>query len=285
MTEEDKDVQLEDAEESKAPPVPKISSSSPSASSFNTDELSSKVTGQIMEQLSAIIDDRVDSRFKSAKDKRFAKVDEILEAVKASGGDPDRIREDLYRKEYSDRLEAIEKAFSSGGDFGKSPAGDGTSHLEAQTNEILSTMEKKYGISFSEDDLNALAGSKEYSSSEEWLTDVAEAGIKKAKQASISPSAIVGKSGKPAPVEDDLGGLTEELNAIYVGKKGNPFSPENIKRSDELLQKINEIDPMVDVDDDEQYIAAKARGYRRGAIFEDVAGGLPAELGINIKVE
>jgi hypothetical protein len=263
MPDEVKDVSAEGAQEPKAPPVPDISAGSTQESSeprgIDEDALAAKVVGQIQEVLPELID----RRFKSAKDKRLAKVEEILDAVKLSGGDPAKVQESLYRDDLLERISQLESRLSSGADRGRSGTPDeARERLESATLEILVELEKKYGVSLSEEEVSELAGSKTFRSEKQWLEAVGETAMKKAKQSTPSGSAVVAPSGSPA-VSGSAEDVAGELQRIQRGEKGNPFSPENIKRREELKAKLNELEPMVKVEDPELRIdwTALREGY------------------------
>ena len=240
MTEEILDVQTEGEGEPKEAPLPEISSSSTDVSSeapqFDADALAEKT----IEKLVPTLEELIDRRFKSAKDKRFAKVEEILSAVKEAGGDPEKVRGRLEQADLYDRLDKIEAGISSGGAIGIAPEPD----IQSDTAEIL----QKADIPFDDPDVAEWA-SKSFTSEAQALTGLRAVVTKRAKQANVGAAATMGSSGVPAPKSGDAEDITAELQAIQHGERGNPFSPENMNKRAELIKQLNELDPKIDVDD------------------------------------
>jgi len=270
MTEEEVGRQAEGEQEPVAPPVPTVSSGDSAAAgsaapSFDADALADKLLAKLVPEL----DDRIDARFKSAKDKRFAKLsksDEILELVERTGGDKDKIREVLDQNELFNRLDALEASIRSGGAVGTAPEPD----IQSDTAEIL----QKAGISFDDPDVAKWA-SKSFTSEAQALADLRAIVTKRAKQGNVTPAATVGSKGAPVSISGDKEELLQQLENIQEGVYGSPMSPENMEKSAKIVAKLNELDPPVDVYDDEQFFKAKQKGYSMDW-FSDIPG--PAGL-------
>lgn len=206
MTEEILDVQPKGEGDAQEAPLPTISSSSADASSeapqFDAEALASNV----IEKLIPTLDEIVDKRFKSAKDKRFAKVEEILSAVKEAGGDPEKVRGRLEQADLYDRLDKIEAGIRSGGDVGASPEPD----IQGDTAEIL----QKAGISFDDPDVAEWAG-KSFTSEPQAITALKALVTKRAKQESgVSQATAVGAGSQPAPAGDTDDELLEKIEKL-----------------------------------------------------------------------
>lgn len=241
MPDETKDAPVADVVETPAPPVPEVSPSSPPESSagqgLDAEALVGQVAEQVSAKLTAELDNLVDARFKSAKDKRFSKVDEIAEWVKKAGGDMKAIQGDLTINELRSRLEAIE----SGRDAG--PSSPPPQDIQAETAKLLDDLKGELGVDFTREELEQLAGSKAYSNNAQWYATLSSAAVKKAKSGGVTPAAVVGSSGTAPPVGDDQEALLNEMNSLYAGDKGSLSLPKNKQRLKELSEKLNELSP------------------------------------------
>lgn len=276
MTEEQRDALPEGAAEEQERPTPVVSSGLPAVGSegpgLDSATLVTDISAQVMAGITEALPELIDRRFKSAKDKRFAKVEEILDAVKEAGGDPSKIEGRLRDQDLYSRLDSIEALLSS-------EAGGAALDLGGQ--------EQRFPIAKAEKILNDAGGSWDDPAVKAWsesqFSSDAQAEIalkaalsKQAKQAGITSAATVGSPGVSAPaiLSDDMGELAAELSEIQGGK--NPFSAENIKRADEIVAKLNELDPPMNIQDDDQFYAARSRGRIRGTWFSDeYQAGLP----------
>jgi len=266
MTEEEVGRQAEGEAEAQELPTPVISADSTVAGSaepsFDVDALANKV----MEKINAGLDDRVDARVKSMKDRRFntlAKADEILAFVEASGGDVEKVKDTLAQGEMLSRLSAIEERLGSGGAVGAAP---GRADPDKSA-EIL----QKAGISFDDPEVVEWANKKSFTSETQAITALEAIATKRAKQANVGPAATVGSGGAPISESGGKEGLLTELEAIQEGQRGSVLSPENIKRSAEIVAELNKIDPQLDLYNDDQYYEAKQKGYSTDW-FGDVPG-------------
>jgi len=243
MPKETTDAPVEGAEGTTALPVPDVSSSSAPVSSAGPGidaEALAHLADKVRADLKKELDDLVDARFKSGKDRRFAKVDEIYDWVKRAGGDPSKIEGDLTISELRQRLEAVEK----GGDVGTSPAATPQGKIHAETEELLKDLKDELGVEFSREELESLSRSKVYTSNNAWYAELSKAAVKKAKQGGVGQSATVGVSGAPpAPQGEEQEALLNEMNDYYAGKHGSLGLPQNSKRLKEIATRLNELDP------------------------------------------
>ena len=158
MPDEVTDVSAEGAQELTAPPVPDISAGSTQGSSAQPGIDVSAIAEAVISQLDPILADKVDARFKSGKDVRFSKVDEIYEWVKAAGGDVSKIQNELTVSELRSRLATLE------GDSGKSPTqAPQTKSLADKTADFLQKSEDELGVTLNRDELVALSDSRAFS--------------------------------------------------------------------------------------------------------------------------
>lgn len=231
MTEEEVGRQAEGEREQAAPPVPPIASGDSAVAgsaelSFDADALAESV----IEKLSPKIDNMVDARFKSGKDKRFAKVDEIASWVEAAGGDFNKIRGALTETELLGRIEALEAGSRGAG--GAAPAMD---TVEAKTAEILD----EAGISYDDPVVTELS-KKSYKTSDDWYHAINREVAKRVKQANISSAAAVAAPGKSVMVES---GEDYESLAGKLGKLRGKFDPESQKLRKEIQSKMESLEP------------------------------------------
>lgn len=226
MTEEILDVQPTGEGDAQEAPLPTISSSSADVSSEAPQFDAEALADRMLEKLAPLLDNKIDARFKSAKDKRFAKVEEILLAVKEAGGDPEKVRGRLEQADLYDRLDKIEAGIRSGGAVGAAPEPD----IQSDTVEIL----QKAGIPFDDPDVAKWA-SKSFTSEAQALADLRAVVTKRARQESaIGQAATVSAGARPAPAGetddellDRIGGLLkhplrdveERMKAIAEAKK------------------------------------------------------------------
>ena len=206
MTEEEVGRQAEGEQEPAAPPTPAIASGDSAVAgsaepSFDADALADKM----LEKLVPVLDNKIDARFKSAKDKRLAKVEEILSAVQEAGGDPEKVRGRLEQRELYERLDALEASIRSGGAVGAAPEPD----IQSDTAEIL----QKAGISFDDPDVEKWAG-KSFTSETQAITALKALVTKRAKQGNVGPAATVGAAGKPAPEGESDDELLERIEKM-----------------------------------------------------------------------
>ena len=232
MTDEVMDAQDRGAEEEAGLPTPTISAGSGGAGSaqsgFDVEALAEK----LLEKLEPVIDNKVDARYKSGKDVRFNKVDEIYEWVKASGGDPDKIRGALAESSYANRLEKLEAALASGGAVGTA-TNRGAEALEKVATEILS----KAGIKFGDPIVGEWSG-KEFASEEEAIQALATSVTKRVRQGDVSQAASSSSGSTSANVE---GETYESLAQELAGMRGK-FDEKTNKRRAEIQEKMGELE-------------------------------------------
>jgi hypothetical protein len=234
MTEEVKDASLEDAEEPKAPPMPEISTGSEDVSSAQPGIDADALVEKFIERLDPILDERVDARFKSGKDVRFSKVDEIYDWVKASGGDPEKIRMSLERSAYEERLAAIE-ARLHGGAGGAVPAGEtqGYRFSEDRAAEILS----EAGVTWDHPEVVAWTG-RTFASEVQAEAALKAAVSKGQKQESVGAGASAGPTGTSVQPK---GETYEELADELASLRGK-YDPDSNKLRAEIQDKMAKLE-------------------------------------------
>ena len=244
MPDEVKDDVQEGEEEVQELPTPEISAGSTEAGSaqpgFDADAFEEK----FFSRLDEVLDDKVDRRVKSMKDKRFntlAKADEILAAVELAGGDPEKIRGRLEGDALLNRIDALEEKLSSGEAGGTVSAAD----IQSQMQNHLNKIEADTGVTFSVEELKELASNSQSSgNTDKWLGELTVQAIKKAKSGNVTPAAVVGTSGVPAASSNEEETLTKEMDDLYAGVKGPYALPENQVRLKEIQVRLQEIAPM-----------------------------------------
>jgi hypothetical protein len=220
-------------EEPKGKPTPTISPASPAENSATTSPDTDAIVAKLMERLTAeldpVVEAKVLARVNSMKDKRLAKVDEILEFVKAAGGDPNKVQGTLTIRTLEERLEALEQP-ASPAISGKVAGGDD----EARTAKFLNDLKDESGVELSDEELARIWGGKRYTNWDDAFKDAKKAAWKKAKGESIGAGAVVTEAGATASA-DDVEDLARELNQL---QKGNISDPNNKKRRAEIKAKL-----------------------------------------------
>jgi len=232
MTEEVKDVSPEEAPEPQAAPLPEMpSKASPEESSEQpAPDVSAVVEAAVERALAGLnIDDKIDARFKSAKDRRYAKVEEIYKWVQDAGGDVNRIKQDL---EISDLREQISSMRSTPAEaVGSSePLDSDWSVAQAKTDIIL----RRAGIASDDPEYNLLVS--QYSGNirpDDW-PGVVETFAKGRRGG--SPAQVVAESGGTAPVSADV----DELSIRLVEATQKGASNEEIQKLQDQLRKAIE---------------------------------------------
>ena len=217
MTEE----QLEsgqEVEESKVPPVPEISGPSgderPSAAAVDTDTLADQLTERVMSKL----DEVIDRRLQSTKDKRLSALD---------GLDPEALRRfNAYVKKFGDENEAvrqmqidhlISKQASPTGDLGGSPKVE-----TRDTSVILAEVKNDLGVEIAPDDPDLIAlAKKSYGSWDAWQTAVVKLGARKAKQAN-APTSVVAETPQKAPSGSTIDVALQKMLRVQNDTKAQP---------------------------------------------------------------
>jgi len=213
MTEEVKDATQVDAAETPGVPTPAMpSAGSPTEGSAqqgpDVSAIVEAATAKIKAELEGILDDKVDARFKSGKDKRFAKVEEIYAWVQKAGGNVDAIKQDL---EISDLREQISNLGGTAPkrDVGASPQLDSDWQLaQAKTDIIL----KGAGIAPDDQEYNVLVSQYQGKITPANWPSVVETFAKSRRGG--SPASVVAEAGGSAPVSADIETLSERLVAL-----------------------------------------------------------------------
>jgi hypothetical protein len=148
------------------------------------------------------LDARVDARFKSGKDKRFAKVDEIYAWVQKSGGNVERIKSDL---EISDLREQLASMQGSRGAEGTAPAADSDwSVAQAKTDIIL----RGAGIPADDPEYKRLVSSYQGRVKPKDWPEVVDSFAKGRKG---NPAVAIGETGGSSPHRSDPEQLAAQL--------------------------------------------------------------------------
>jgi hypothetical protein len=170
----------------------------------------------LVEKLGQVIDDKVDARFKSGKDKRFAKIDEI---IKKAGGDPERIRTDLELEEMRDKLEQMA---SGQGNIGGTVAPKEAPKVDVEadrqkTTEYLAKVKEEYGTVPTHDELAEIISSNPGITLQQYFDKIEIAALKTARQSNPGPGMV-----SMPPSEADIRTLQEEYDAKKKDLVGQP---------------------------------------------------------------
>ncbi len=235
MPEDVKDDIQEGEGEPKGPPTPDISAGSTEAGSeqpgFDADAFETRIFDSI-DSIKESLPDLIDAGIKSTKDKRWnklTKADEILAAVEASGGDPDKIRGKLESDALLNRLDAMEERLSSGGAGGTAPAEDAQAlQLRTDAAELLTKARAEHGVEITDEEINELMGTQARWTAPEWLSALSSSVIKKAKQGNIGDGASAGSSGTAVtPTDDDE--LLENMETLMKHPVANKDAIAKLK--------------------------------------------------------
>ena len=211
------DEQLEsglEVPESKAPPTPQISEPSgderPSAAAVDAEALADQLTERVLSKL----DEVIDRRLQSTKDKRLSALD---------GLDPEALRRfNSYVKKFGDEAEAVRQMqvdalisrASSGVDRGRSPKAE-----TRDTTVILAEVKNDLGVEIAPDDPDLIALSKKtYSSWDAWNKEVVKLGARRAKQAN-APVSVVAETPQKPPSGGSLEAAQEKLARLQANPK------------------------------------------------------------------
>jgi hypothetical protein len=224
MTEDVKDAPVVEAPEQQEQPAPAMpSEGSPEESSAQPQDVGAIVEAAVKEAISGLdstLDNKVDARFKSGKDRRFAKVDEIFEWVKASGGNVEAIKQDLEISELRQAMETMQGGKTEA--VGTAPPLDsGWTVAQAKTDIIL----KSAGITPDDPEYNVLV--EQYRGkvpSGDW-PGVVDTFAKSRRGG--SPAAVVAEAGGSAPISADQESLSERL--VAATKTGDYDTVEKLR--------------------------------------------------------
>ena len=237
---------LSDAEDVQAPPSPEPSDGSPEAGSPGIDPaLVEARFVSVEEKLKKLdeLDDLVDARFKSGKDVRYAKVEEIYDWVQAAGGDVSKIKTEVEISELRSQLAAVQGTGEAGGTALPDPQPTRTN--VAVSTEILG----RYKIEPDNPEYLQFVAHSPPQNAQSWeltLEGWAQKHTNKAvKASSITPAAAVGESGAAPSTTGQQEALTEELQDYLAEKHGSLSSPENKKRIKEISAELDKLSPPV----------------------------------------
>jgi len=233
MTKEVKDAPVVDAPEQQEPPVPAMPSagSPPESSAQKGPDVSALIEAEVERRISALdstLDDKVDARFKSGKDKRLAKVEEIYNWVKEAGGDVDKIKTSLELSDMREQLASIQS-----GPVGAVGAAAQTDSkwtvAQAKTDIIL----KSAGIAPDDSEYNLLVEQYQGKVSSEAWPDVVSTFAKNRRGG--SPASVIAETGGNAPIPADQEAIAERLMAAT--RKGDYENVEKLRKELEEAMK------------------------------------------------
>jgi hypothetical protein len=247
MTEELESAQeVQEAADKPSPSVPSAVSGVEQASAPSVD------VDKIVDALMPKIEERISRSVQSVKDRRIAgltdDVERLKSYIKQTGGDVDRaVREmevdDILRERRSSK-EVPGRTESDGAEVA----------FEAISTELLSGA----GIAFDDAEYNAFVQQwhGKIRNPAHW-GDVLRAHIerrqsKATKQGSVTPAAVASTPGAPAQPADtdaDIAAIAKQLRELHAGKHGPPTSPQIQEKISALESKLDEIEPMVDLND------------------------------------
>jgi len=233
MTEKVKDAPAVDAPEQQESPAPAMPSAGlPAESSAQKGpDVSALIEAEVERRISALdatLDARVDARFKSAKDKRLAKVEEIYNWVKEAGGDVDKIKTSLELSDMREQLASMRGSPVEA--VGAAPQLDSKwTVAQAKTDIIL----KSAGIAPDDAEYGLLVEQYQGKVSSEAWPDVVNTFAKTRRGG--SPAAVVAESGGNAPVSADQESIAERLMAAT--RKGDYNTVEKLKKELEEAMK------------------------------------------------
>lgn len=211
-----------EAEEKPAPRVP---------SAASEDQRTSRPEDSL-DRLEALVDDAVSRKQQSIKDKRIAKLEKQLQSL----------------------LEASDEAPSESAVPGRTaPVEDEDgAFMEAMSEQILVGA----GMALDDPEYEELVDRYEgkITNPDRWERVLREFATshknKDVKRQTVTEAAKAPSTAEAADIEGgDAESVAGELAALQLGQMGDPFSPANRKRQEELIAKLNELEPQVDVDD------------------------------------
>ena len=229
MTEEVKDAPVADAPVEAESPTPAVpSAGSPAASSEpkgpDVGAIVEEATKRVKEELTSILDERVDARFKSANDRRFAKVEEIYRWVNEAGGDVNKIKQNLEISDLREQISSLQSGGKSAVATATQPDSD-WSAAQAKTDIIL----RSAGIPSDDTEYNNLVNQYQGKVNPSDWPGIVEMFAKSRRGG--SPATVVAEAGRSAPVSADAETLAERL--VAATQSGAPTA-EIAKLQEEL---------------------------------------------------
>lgn len=210
----------QEVQESQAAPLPTISEPSgderPSAATVDAEAL----VDQLSEKVLAKLDEAIDRRLQSTKDKRLSAL---------NGLDPEALRRfNAYVKKFGDEGEAVrqmqidhllESQSSPARDQGRSPVAEAR-----DTNVILAEVKNDLGVDIAPDDPELVElAKKSYSSWDAWSKAVTKMGARRLKQAT-APVSVVAETPQTAPSNDTVGAAYQKLQRA----QNDPKTPNTV---------------------------------------------------------
>ena len=229
MTEEVKDAPVADAPEAPESPAPAMpSAGSPAASSEpkgpDVGAIVEEATRRVKEELNSILDERVDARFKSVNDRRFAKVEEIYRWVQEAGGDVNKIKSNLEISDLREQLSNLQSGGKGAVATAAQPDSD-WSVAQAKTDIIL----RSAGIPSDDTEYGNLVNQYQGKVKPSDWPGIVEMFAKSRRGG--SPASVVAEAGRSAPVSADADSLAQRL--VAATQSGAPTA-EIAKLQEEL---------------------------------------------------
>lgn len=193
------------AVETPAPPVPAFSSgvseSAQPSSGVDLDQLAEKLTPK----LASLIENTVDKRFQSGKDKRFADLEKVKRYLDAAGGDVSKAAREMQ----VDEILSQQASGQAGGTANRETPEQVQQKVALEVGELLT----EAGIPYADPEYVALT-QKNYPSPAHFQKDVTRLIAKRAKQgANPGVAAAAGDGGGGTPgAGPDLDKLYAQLN-------------------------------------------------------------------------
>jgi len=220
MTEEVKDAPVADAPEAVESPAPAMpSAGSPAEGSAqkgpDVGAIVEEATKRVKEELTTILDERVDARFKSANDRRFAKIEEIYRWVQEAGGDVNKIKSNLEISDLREQLAAVQSGGKGAVATAAQPDSDWTV-AQAKTDIIL----RSAGIPSDDVEYNNLVNQYQGKVKPSDWPEIVEMFTKSRRGG--SPASVVAEAGRNAPVSADADSLSQRL--VAATQSGAPLA-------------------------------------------------------------
>jgi hypothetical protein len=216
----------QEVSESQAAPLPTISEPSgdeqPSAATVDAEAL----VDQLSEKVLAKLDEAIDRRLQSTKDKRLSALD---------GLDPEALRRfNAYVKKFGDEGEAvrqmqidhlIESQSSPARDRGRSPVAEAR-----DTNVILAEVKNDLGVEIAPDDPELVElAKKSYTSWDAWSKAVTKMGARRLKQAT-APVSVVAETPQTAASGNSVAAAQQKLDRVLADQTARPAAIEAAMR-------------------------------------------------------
>jgi len=206
--------------------VPSVASGVQQTSGSQNDEA-------VLERLLSRVDERLDRKMQSLKDKRIAELEKKINML-LDEGESAPVREVSGRTKQADQ---------SGGE-------DHQPYMEAMTAQIL----RGADIAFDDPDYVALVNEygQKITNPDQWEKVVREFAnnkkVKGTKQSNVTPAAMSSSGSSPPPGQRDTEKVASELMKVQRAL-ARKMTPDLLDKQAKLVKELNELDPMVNLDD------------------------------------